>query len=357
MPRIQALSTAVPAHETPQTAVQSVVRERFAPAYPNIERYLPIFRHSKIDTRFLVRPLEWWDTPRSFGEVNQVFVEEALHLGQAAIERCLAQADLAPAAIDHLIVVTTTGLAAPSLDALLIDRLAMGRHTRRTPIWGLGCAGGLGGLARACEYVRAEPTERVLLLNVEFCSLTYLADDFSKRNLIATSLFSDGVTAVLVEGDAVPASGRQGQAQVLGSLSTLYPDSAEIMGWNIVDAGFEVVFSSRIPSIVRDEFPQLLDYFLDTHGLGRADISRYILHPGGAKVLSAYGESLGLSDAALSVPSQILRRYGNMSSATIFFVLDAALEAEPLAADEHAVMAVFGPGFSAELSLIRGCNG
>lgn len=357
MPRIQSVATALPRYEVPQQAVQERVARHFAPAFPSIERYLPVFRHARIGTRWMVRPLEWWDEPRSFGTCNQVFIEEALALGAEAITRCLDGAGLAPRDIDHLMVVTTTGLAAPSLDALLINELGMGRHTRRTPIWGLGCAGGLGGLARASEYARAEPSHRVLLLNVEFCSLTYLASDRSKRNLIATSLFGDGVAAVLIEGDDAPPAaqaGAQRAPQILGSLSTLYPDSAEIMGWNVTDLGFEVVFSSRIPTIVRDEFPPILDQFLAQHGLQRRDISRYLLHPGGAKVIAAYEEALGLPAEALAITRDVLWNYGNMSSATIFFVVEQALRAAPLAAGEHGVMAVFGPGFSAELILIRG---
>ncbi|HEY1012726.1 MAG TPA: 3-oxoacyl-[acyl-carrier-protein] synthase III C-terminal domain-containing protein [Herpetosiphonaceae bacterium] len=355
MARIQSIATAVPAYEVPQAAVQQRVREHFAPAFPNIDHYLPVFRHAQIDTRFMVRPLEWWDEQRTFGQCNQVFVEEALVLGRQAIERCLAPRGLSPQDIDHLLVVTTTGLAAPSLDALLIHELGMGRHTRRTPIWGLGCAGGIGGLARAAEYVRAEPTHRALLLNVEFCSLTYLAADLSKRNLIATSLFSDGVAAVLVEGaEVAPAGERPAPVRVVDTLSTLYPGTPEIMGWNIVDGGFEVVFSSRIPGIVRDQFPPLLREFLGRHGLEQGDIGRYLLHPGGAKVIGAYQEALGLDPAQLAVSRSVLRRYGNMSSATVFFVMEEALREQPLAPGEYGILAVFGPGFSAELALVRG---
>lgn len=353
MPHLQSVATVLPRYEIAQSAVQARVAGHFAPAFPAINRYLPIFRHANIDTRYMVRPLEWWDEPRSFGTCNNVFIEEALLLGRQAILACLEQAGLGVSEIDHLIVVTTTGLAAPSLDALLIQDLGMNRHVRRTPIWGLGCAGGLGGLARAADYVRAEPTHRVMLLNVEFCSLTYLAQDLSKRNLIATSLFGDGVAAVLVSGDDAPSLPAR-SPQIIDTLSTLYPDSADIMGWNVIDGGFEVVFSSRIPSIVRDEFPPLLHEFLARHGLTQADIGRFLLHPGGAKVIAAYEEALALPPAALEVTRQVLRRYGNMSSATIFFVVEEALRQAPLAPGEYGVMAVFGPGFSAELALVRG---
>ncbi|MBP8252989.1 MAG: hypothetical protein KAX40_11545 [Herpetosiphon sp.] len=353
MPRLQSIGLTLPRYEITQKAVQQRVANHFAPTMPNIERYLPVFRHAQIDTRYMVRPLEWWDEPRSFGTCNNVFIEEALVLGREAIEQCAANAQIDISDVDHLMVVTTTGLAAPSLDALLINELGMSRHTRRTPIWGLGCAGGLGGLAAAFDYARAEPTKRIMLLNVEFCSLTYLAQDFSKRNLIATSLFGDGVAAVLIEGDAVPAKHKP-HARIVSTLSTLYPNSAEIMGWNVIDSGFEVVFSSRIPSIVRDQFPELLRQFLASHELTISDVGRFIFHPGGAKVLSAYQESLHLLDEQLQASRDVLRNYGNMSSATIFFVAQQALAQQPLAEGEYGVLAVFGPGFSAELALIRG---
>lgn len=357
MPRIQSIGTAAPPYVIAQPDLQQHVRAHFEPAFPNIDQYLPIFQHAQIDTRCLVRPLDWWSEPRSFSTCNQVFIEEGLALGSQAIARCLEPTGLTPADIDHLLVVTTTGLAAPSLDALLINELGMGRHTRRTPIWGLRCAGWIAGLARANEYVRAMPTHRALLVNIEFCSLTFLTADLSKRNLIATSLFADGVSAVLIEGDQAPRQTSRvsaPQPTILATLSTLYPDTPEIMGWRVIDAGFEVVFSSRIPGIVRNEFPALLHTFLGQHGLRQDDISRFLLHPGGAKVIAAYKEGLGLKEADLAATRSILRQYGNMSSSTIFFVVQESLREQPLAEGEYGVMAVFGPGFSAELALIRG---
>ena len=226
---------------------------------------MSVFRHAQIDTRYFAAPLEWFMTPHSFKQCNDLFIETATALGEAAARACLAQAGLEPRDVDHLIWVSTTGMAAPSPDAMLINRLGMGRHTRRTPIWGLGCAGGVAGLARAYEYTRAFPDQRVLLLSVELCSVTFQWNDHSKRNLIAASLFADGAAAVLVEGDAASGwgKGQAGQSQrrsstrsppcppILGTQSTLWPDTLDIMGWDMVDTGMQVVFSSRIPHIVQ----------------------------------------------------------------------------------------------------------
>src|SRR5215213_462066 len=264
MPRIRSVATALPPHALSQERIRDLARQHFAPAFPEIDRYMTVFRHAQIDTRHFAAPLEWFMTPHSFKQCNDLFVEAATALGAAAARACLAQAGLEPSDIDHLIWVSTTGMAAPSPDAMLINRLGMGHHTRRTPIWGLGCAGGVAGLARAYDYTRAYPDQRVLLLSAELCSVTFQWNDHSKRNLIAASLFADGAAAVLVEGDEARGlrleaskeahvSSLKSQVSVLGTQSTLWPSSTEIMGWDIVDSGMQVVFSSRIPQIVRTQ--------------------------------------------------------------------------------------------------------
>jgi len=200
MPVIRSVATALPPHKLPQERIRDLARQHFAPAVPEIDRYMSVFRHAQIDTRHFVAPLEWFAQPRSFKDCNDLFIEAATALGEAAARRCLDAAGLEPADVDHLIWVSTTGLSAPSPDALLINRLGMKQHIRRTPIWGLGCAGGVAGLARAYEYARAFPDQRVLLISAELCSVTFQWNDLSKRNLIAASLFADGAAAVLGPG-------------------------------------------------------------------------------------------------------------------------------------------------------------
>ncbi len=361
MPSIRSVATALPPHALPQEAIRALAREHFAPAFPDIDRYMSVFRHARIDTRHFVAPLEWFMTPHSFRECNDLFVEAATALGEAAARRCLRAAGLDPAAVDHLIWVSTTGLAAPSPDALLINRMRLGVHTRRTPIWGLGCAGGVAGLARAFEYVRAFPDQRVLLLSVELCSVTFQWDDRSKRNLIAASLFADGAAALLVEGDQVRGAGEEAPdppqsrpVAILGTQSTLWPDTQRIMGWDIVDTGMQVVFSSRIPQIIETLMRDNVAEFLAGYGLALDDIDHWVLHPGGAKVIGAYQQALAIDPERLEHTRAVLRRHGNMSSATIFFVLEAFLRARTPAPGEYGVLAVLGPGFSCELALIRG---
>lgn len=357
MPVIRSVATALPPYALSQNQIRDLAREYFAPAFPEIDRYMSVFRHAQIDKRHFVAPLEWFSEPHSFKECNDLFIETATALGAEAALRCLADAGLEPADADHLLWVSTTGMAAPSPDAMLINRLGMNRHTRRTPIWGLGCAGGVAGLSRAYEYARAFPEQRVLLLSVELCSVTFQWNDHSKRNLIASSLFADGAAAVLVEGDDVqqpPTSGQYPLPAILGTQSTLWPETLDIMGWDMVDTGMQVVFSSRIPRIVQTLMRENVEAFLQPFGLAIDDIDHWVLHPGGTKVITAYESALGIDPERLKHTRDVLRACGNMSSATVFFVLDAFLRTGSPARGEYGVLAVLGPGFSCELALVRG---
>ena len=358
MPHIRSIATAVPPHRAEQAQVREFARNYFSPAFPNIDRYMSVFEHAQIDTRYFAAPTDWFLTPHSFKECNDLFIEVASAISEQAGCAALEQVGLAPSDVDHLIFVSTTGMAAPSLDAMLINRMGMSRHTRRTPIWGLGCAGGVGGLARANDYALAHPQQRVLLITSELCSVTFQWGDFSKRNLIAASLFADGAAAVLVEGDQV-AGGQLAKAgthplEILATQSTLWPDTRDVMGWDMVDTGMRVVFSARIPSIVQSLMRENVEQMLTPHGLTFDDINHWVLHPGGAKVVNAYETALDIDPERLQHTRSILREYGNMSSSTVFFVLEQYLRNNQFNPGDYGVVAVLGPGFSCELALVRG---
>lgn len=357
MPVIRSLSTALPPYEIQQAEARQFAYTHFAASFPNIERYLPVFTHAEIDTRYIVVPSEWFLTPHSFKECNDLFIQWALQLGEEAAQNCLEQVGLTPRDIDHLVLVSTTGLATPSIDARLINRLGMGTHTRRTPVWGLGCAGGVAGLSRAYEYARGFPGHRVLLVCIELCSVTFQWQDLSKRNVIASAIFSDGAAALLVEGDDVappPTNADRPAPRILGTQSTLWPDTLNIMGWDIIDTGMQVVFSSRIPFIVQDLMHENVSEFLAPYNLHIDDISQFILHPGGAKVIRAYEQALQIDPERLSNVRQVLRQHGNMSSPTVFFVYETFYNQQPLQPGEYGLMVVLGPGFSSEMALIQG---
>ncbi len=349
MPRIASVATATPPHKVRQRDVKRLAREFFGDSIKDVDRYISVFDNTEIETRSLGAPMQWFLEPHGLGEVNDLYIEVASTLGVEATQKCLAAAGLQPGDVDHIFFVSTTGLAAPSLDARLMTLLEMPRHTRRTPIWGLGCAGGVAGLARASEYVRAYPGHRALLVCVELCSLTFQWDDRSKRNLVAASLFGDGAAAVLLEGDELAGRG----PEVVATESTLFPDSLDLMGWDIVDSGMRVVFGAGIPRVVTNHFRSLTSDFLAQQELTLDRIDHHVYHPGGAKVLAAYQQAGGLPAEVLDHSWAVLREYGNMSSTTVLFVLERFLQ-QGIGSDEHALLTVFGPGFSCEMALLKG---
>jgi alkylresorcinol/alkylpyrone synthase len=348
--RIRSVGTAVPRHRIGQQVAQQFCRALFHETFPDIDRLLPVFSNSLVENRYFSVPEEWFETDHSFAEKNRHYIETALELGAAAISSCLRNADLTPQDIDHLFFVSTTGLATPSIDAHLINILKLRPNVRRTPIWGLGCAGGVAGLSRAYEYTVAFPRERALVLALELCGLTFQRNDLSKSNLVATSLFGDGAAAVLVSGAETGDAG----PRILASRSTLWHESLDVMGWDINDRGLKVLFSRDIPSIVRSlALPALLE-FLAAQGLGLDDLGHIIAHPGGAKVIEAYEQALGLTDGKMDRARAILRKYGNMSSPTVLFVLEDYVRAQTMRPDEYGLITALGPGFSAEMMLIQG---
>ncbi len=347
---ISAVASAAPPFRVGQEVARNFSRALFQEAFPDIDRLLPVFQNTNIQHRYFSVPPEWFESEHSFAEKNRLYVEAALDLGKTAISNCLQRAGLEPQQVDHIIFVSTTGLATPSIDARLINLLKMRSNVRRTPIWGLGCAGGVAGLSRAYEYTAAFPRERVLVLALELCGLTFQRNDLSKSNLVATSLFADGAAAVLVSGCE---AGDRGP-RILSSRSTLWYDSLDVMGWEVNDNGLKVLFSRDIPTIVRDMvLPALMD-FLAACGIGLEQLQHIIAHPGGTKVIEAYEQALGFENGKMDRAREILRRFGNMSSPTVLYVLEDFLQDGAVLPGEYGLMTALGPGFSSEMILIRG---
>lgn len=349
MARIAAVGTASPPHVVLQGDAEAFSRDHFAGSLEDIDRLLPIFAHAGIARRHFAMPPAWLARYPSFAERNAQFVKEATDLAASAAERCLERAGLDPTEVGTLVVVSTTGLATPSLDAYLIQRLGMSPQTRRLPVWGLGCAGGVAGLARAAELARASSEGVVLIVAVELCGLTFCPEDRSKSSFVATALFGDGAGAVLVVGPDVEASG----PRIVGAHSTLWPDTYDVMGWDVAEDGFRVRFSKDIPTFVRRFIRPAVEQFLKPYGLEPSDVAHHILHPGGPKVLGAYGEALELPSGRFAIPRAVLREYGNMSSASVLFVLDRTLSEARATPGDYGLLVALGPGFSAEQLLIR----
>ena len=355
-PRIVSLATAVPPHAIPQTRAKEFSRVLFEQVLSEDRaRLLSVFDHSGIACRNVCAPLEWYAQDHSFGEKNALYVENAVTLGAEVAQATMSRAGLTVRDIDHLVFVSSTGIAAPSVDARLTNVLGLRGDVRRTPIWGLGCAGGVAGLARARDFALAEPGARVLLIALELCSFTFQRNDLSKRNLVAASLFGDGAAAALVVAGngGVHGNGRR-PLELVATSSTLWPDTLDVMGWDVDGDGLHVVFARDIPTIVHERVRPGLTAFLERHRLSLDTLDHLVAHPGGTKVLAAYQQALGLPADALRHAREVLRDHGNLSSPTCLFVLERFLDGGVIGAGQSAVLAALGPGFCAEYALMRG---
>jgi len=351
LPRIAAVGTAVPTYRIGQEETRDVVRQLFSTSFADIERLLGVFDTAQIDNRYVCVPLDWFATPHGFAEKNRLYIANAVPLAAAAIRSALDQAGHSPDEIDHLVFVSSTGLATPSIDAHLINELNLRPDVKRTPIWGLGCAGGAAGLARGFDFAAARPDELVVVCCVELCGLTFVHGDRSKSNLIATSLFGDGAAAVVLYGDRRAAQHNAQGPHLLASRSTIWPDSLDVMGWDVQDDGLKVIFSRDIPTLVQNDVRPFVEQFCRDHGVALHDLD-LIAHPGGLKVLHAYRDALGLPASKLQHAADVLRHYGNMSSCTVLFVLERALRDTHQPGD-HGLVLALGPGFSCEQVMIQ----
>ena len=341
-PRILSLATAYPPHILEQQRVVEAAGEIFSSDFSDFRRLAPIFENAGIETRHSCVPLEWYVEPHDFAERNRIYLESAVALLRQASSDCLREAGLSAGDIDMIVTVSSSGIATPSLDALLMAEMPFRRDVGRLPIFGLGCAGGILGLSRAAALSRAQPGARILFLVVELCALTFRHGDRSKSNVVATALFGDGAGGAILssegEGPSITAWGEH-----------CFPDSLGVMGWDVRSDGLAVLFSRHIPSIVRDEMGPVVREFLRKHGLGLADVSRFLCHPGGAKVIDALEAVFELPEGGLADSRAVLREHGNMSAATVMFVLERALND---GAQGHLLLSSLGPGFTAAFALI-----
>ena len=341
-PRILSLATAYPPHVLEQQRVVEAAGEIFSGDFSDFGRLVPIFENAGIETRHSCVPLEWYIEPHDFAERNRIYLENAVALLRQASSDCLREAGLSAGDIDMIVTVSSSGIATPSLDALLMAEMPFRRDVGRLPIFGLGCAGGVLGLSRAAALSRTQPGARILFLVVELCALTFRHGDRSKSNVVATALFGDGAGGAILssegEGPSITAWGEH-----------CFPDSLGVMGWDVRSDGLAVLFSRHIPRIIRDEMGPVVREFLRKHGLGLAGVSRFLCHPGGAKVIDALEAVFELPDGGMADSRAVLREHGNMSAATVMFVLERALND---GAQGHLLLSSLGPGFTAAFALI-----
>ena len=305
-----------------------------------LERLLPAFANAGIEQRYAAMPLEWFSQPHDWKERQDTYLTVSLTLLEEAAAKALQQAGLPADAIDAIVTVSSTGVVTPTLDAQLMQRLPFRRDVVRVPLFGLGCAGGVLGLARAADLVRSGH-RNVLLLVVELCTLTFRRQDRGKSNVIAAALFADGAAALVIgagDGPRITAAGEW-----------TWPDTLDVMGWRNESDGFGVLFSRDIPALVSRDFVPALDAFLARHHLSRTDIDAYACHPGGAKVVDALAAGLPLDAASEAAARSVLRDYGNMSAPTVLFVLRELLARKV----PRTLMTALGPGFTAAFLLLE----
>jgi alkylresorcinol/alkylpyrone synthase len=351
--RIASVAPILPANRYEQSELTAAFAQTCLVGDEHLALLRRFHKSAKVDSRYLALPLEEYAGLETFGNANDAFTRCALELSERAVLAALEAANLKPVDVDAIITTSTTGVVVPTIEARLISRLGLRPDVKRMPLFGLGCAGGAGGLARMHDYIRAWPGHVVVALSVELCSLTIQKSDHSVPNLVASSLFGDGAAAVVgVGGDRDRQDSWMGP-EILATRSRLYPDSERLMGWDVGRDGFSIILSAGVPEIATRYLAEDVTAFLAAHELTIADIGTWVCHPGGPRVLEAMQEALDLPPDALELTWRSLARIGNLSSPSVIHVLADTLAIRDPEAGSYGVLLAFGPGFASELVLLR----
>jgi alkylresorcinol/alkylpyrone synthase len=342
-PRLLALKSAVPPYVIAQSDAAEHAQNLFSKVR-DMARLYPVFANTGIDRRYSCVPVEWYLEDHGWKDRTQLYIENAVDLLETVARGLLDEAGLKPNEIDSIVVVSTTGVATPSLDALLIERMGLRRDIQRLPIFGLGCAGGVTGLARAADIASARPGSKMMFLVVELCALTFRKNDTSNSNIVATALFGDGAAGAILSTDGEgPAFGAAGEHT--------WPNSLDVMGWDMAEDGLKARFAQSIPTLVANDFRPLLDQYLARNDIALSEIDAFACHPGGAKVLDALEDALELQRGGLEDSRSVLRDYGNMSAVTVLFVVERM---KLLKKSQRTLLTALGPGFSAAFLMLDG---
>ena len=367
MSSVVAVEPVLPENAYAQEAITAVVGPLVAPDPARTALLRRLHASAGVDHRHLVLPLEEYAGLHSLGATNEVFVREGALLAERACRRALAAAGLEPGDVDHMFVTSVTGVAAPSLDVLLAEPLGLRSDVRRTPSFGLGCAGGAGGLARVHDHLLGRPSDVSMLVSVELCSLTLQHGDGSMANMVASGLFGDGAAAAVVvgarhplaraaprDGTPRPATGRRRRtATVIDTRSRLYPGTTDALGWEVRDTGFAIVLSAGLPDLLRAHLLADVKGLLAEHDLTPAEVPTWVVHAGGPRVIDAVRDALGLPEDAVRESRASLACAGNLSSASVLDVLARTLTHSDAPPGSPAVLMAFGPGVSCELVLLN----
>jgi len=313
----------------------------------------------KVDGRFTVEKIEFYENMDTWGQANNSWIKHGLDLGEKALCRALARAGLEPEDLSAIFVTSVTGIAAPSIDARLVNRMGLSPNIKRIPIFGLGCVAGAAGISRAADYVHGYKNQAAALLSIELCSLTLQRDDLSMAHLISALLFGDGAAATIVVGSEMTFNGNGNGShgpkgpEIVATKSIFYPNTERVMGWDISEKGFRIVLSPEVPDTVVKHLGADVDEFLGEQGLKRKDIKSWVMHTGGPKVLEATEVALGITSKDLEASWNCLRKVGNISSTSVLLVLEDVYMHRRPAPGTMSILAAMGPGFCSELVLLR----
>ena len=342
--RLLSLATANPPFVFKQSDVLEAANRIFANKAMSLSRLGSIFENTGILQRHSVCPMDWFDQSRGWKERNEIYIDGAEKLFSEVAGKALDQAGLKPADIDTIVTVSSTGIATPTIEARVMDKMGFAPNTQRVPVFGLGCAGGVSGMSIASRLAASEPGSHVLLVVIELCTLAFRDDEATKSNIIASALFGDGAAAAVFsssEQDAI--------CQIEATGEHTWPQTLNIMGWKVDDIGMGAIFDRSIPQLVRERLGPAVDGFLSDNQLERDDLDHFIFHPGGTKVLEALESTFELGQGALQSERKVLAENGNMSAPTVLFVLSDQIER---GLQGRALVSALGPGFSSSFATL-----
>ena len=351
MASILSIERYLPAFVYDQSEVVPWVREWLEEGR-SATQLLSVYESAGVRRRGSVVPIEEVFHPRDFEYQNARYGEIARAAAVDLARRALASAEMTPSDVSLVVSISCTGFMIPAVDAYVADALGLGPRLARLPITESGCAGGVVGLARAHDYLAAHPDRVALVIAIEFASLTFQRGDRSATNVVSTAIFGDGGAAVVLVGEDHPRA-RNAPVRIAAAESLFFRGTTHLMGFNLRNAGLQIVLDKGLAPFVRSEVARGVDFFLSSLGLTRADIRRWVMHPGGRRVIEVMAEQLELAPTDLAPTEAVLSEHGNMSSVTVLFVLDEILRKERPQRGERGVLGAFGPGFGAELALLE----
>ena len=338
-PKLLSLATAVPEHELRTEDVIVEATKIFGGRHEDFDRMMPVYANTGINMRHSICPYEWFREEQGWQERSEAFVTGASHLFGVVSARALEQAGLSAGQIDTIVMISSTGIATPTIEARVMSDLGFRDDVNRVPVFGLGCAGGIAGLALAARLAAAQPDTNVLVVVIELCSLTFRRDEMTKSNIIATALFGDGAAAAVL---STLGKNPHGEIEFMGEHT--WPGTQDVMGWRMDNQGFSAIFSRSIPDLALRDLRPAADQFLRGHNLNLTHIGAYSFHPGGAKVIAAIETAFDLETGRLTDERRILANYGNMSAPTVLFVLNEGLKENFTG---RRFVSALGPGFTA----------